>query len=131
MGGNTTMNTTCDASQRRANEPVRAEYHAPAVDILETKDSYVLEADMPGVDKDGIEVLLEGSELTIKGHRPAAPANGYLIRESSDVRGYRRSFVLDPLIDTNKLAATIEQGVLRVRLPKAERIKPRKIKVTD
>jgi len=124
------MNTLSKTTTSR--EPARTEEHfiVPSVDITETKDEFVLEADMPGVTKDSLEVLLEGSELTIVGRRPSTTTNQYLHRESN-AAAFRRSFVLDPMIDATRVKAHIEDGVLRVHLPKAEEVKPRKVKVTD
>ncbi|MCD6339044.1 MAG: Hsp20/alpha crystallin family protein, partial [Verrucomicrobia bacterium] len=86
--------------------------------------------DMPGVGKDGIEVLLEGNELTIVGRRSQEKEEGqYLIRESRP-RNYRRTFVLDPEIDTSRIKARIEQGVLTIHLPKADAVKPRRIEIS-
>ena len=105
-------------------------YLVPHVNIVETKDSFLLEAEMPGVSKEGLEVLLEGSDLTIVGRRQTGePGAGPVYRESSP-RDFRREFVLDPSIDTSRLSATIDQGVLTVTLPKTEKVKPRKIQVT-
>jgi HSP20 family protein len=102
----------------------------PQANIVETKDSFLLEAEMPGVSKEGLEVFLEGNELTIVGRRQTGvPGATPLYRESS-LRDFRREFVLDPSIDTSKLTATIEQGLLKVTLPKTEKVKPRKIQVT-
>lgn len=104
-------------------------YIAPDVNIFESKDGYVLQAEMPGVSKEGLEVTLEGNEITITGHRHVeAPGKETVFRESQDV-DYRRVFELDPAIDTSKVAAKMEQGVLRLTLPKSERVKPRKITV--
>lgn len=114
-----------------AQKPVAATYLTPRVDIVETKDAYRLEAEMPGVNKEGLEILLDGAELTIVGHRnQASPAGGYLYRESKNV-DYRRVFELDPAIDTETVDARIDQGVLTLRLPKSERVKPRKVVVTE
>jgi len=124
------MNAPKQAEARREVARPEPSYVAPDVDIQETKDEYVLEADMPGVDKQGLEVLLEGNELTLVGHRHRQPNGEVLHRESSD-NDYRRTFVLDPMVDATKIRCTIEQGLLRVHLPKAERVKPRKIAVTD
>lgn len=104
-------------------------YVAPEVNIFETKDGYVLEADMPGVNKEGLEITLENNELTIVGHRRQDSTPGAaLLRESSGA-DFRRMFDLDPAIDTAKVSAKIEQGFLTVTLPKSERVKPRKIAV--
>ena len=101
----------------------------PQVNIVETKDGYRLEAEMPGVGKDGLEVLLEGNELTIVGHRTQeVPGAQLLYRESFD-RDFRRSFELDPTIETKRISAKMLDGVLYLELPKAEKVKPRKITV--
>jgi HSP20 family protein len=127
-----TMTQTENRPAREQNSAAQQRqrgYLHPAVNVVETKDGYILEAEMPGVGKDGLEVLLEDNELTIVGKRAAA-VDGLqpLYRESVD-RDYRRSFVLDPAIDTGKIAARIERGVLTLTLPKAEKVKPRKISV--
>jgi len=124
------MNTPKQTDRSREVARVEPNYLAPEVDIRETKDEYVLEADMPGVGKDGLEVLLEGNELTITGRRAPAPAGEVLHQE---IRGYnyQRSFVLDPLVDAAHIRASIDQGLLRVHLPKAEKVKPRQIAITD
>ncbi len=116
-----------------ATEPAATErqYASPSVDIAETKDEYVLQADMPGVGKAGLELLLEANELTIVGRRKSPVPEGELIVGESSRLDYRRSFLLDPVIDTAKISAQMDQGVLTVHLPKAERVKPRQIKITD
>ena len=111
------------------NRPAYEEYVAPNVNIFETPEGYVLQAEMPGVAKDGLEITLEGTEITIVGRRaPEAAVGETLFRERS-VADYRRVFELDPAIDTAKVSAKIEQGILTVTLPKSERVKPRKITV--
>lgn len=103
----------------------------PEVNIFETKDGYVLEADLPGVNKDGLEITLEGNLLEIVGHRTSeAPKAHLLYRESRDA-DFHRVFELDPSIDSAKISAKVEQGILTLLLPKAEKIKPRKIAVSD
>jgi HSP20 family protein len=116
------------ADSRPAQHPQRGYLHPP-VNVAETSDGYTLQAEMPGVGKDGLDVLLEDNELTIVGKRHGT-VDGLqpLYRESVD-RDYRRSFVLDPAIDTAKITARIERGVLTLTLPKAEKVKPRKISV--
>src|SRR5689334_5713791 len=104
-------------------------YLQPPVNVVETKDGYLLEAEMPGVGKDGLEILLEDNQLTIVGHRNVSVEGAQpLYRESVD-RDFRRTFVLDPTIDTAKINAKVTNGVLTLNLPKAEKVKPRKISV--
>ena len=105
------------------------EFLSPPVNIFESKDGYVLEAEMPGVNKEGLEVTLEGNEMTIVGHRRAeTPGNETVFRESH-LADFRRVFELDPAIDTAKISARIDQGVLILTLPKSENVKPRRITV--
>ncbi len=112
-----------------SNSQRTEEYVSPEVNIFETKDGYTLEAEMPGVNKEGLEIMLEGNELTIVGHRHYdRPAGETLFRESQNI-DFRRVCELDPAIDTSKIAARMDQGVLTLTLPKSEKVKPRKIKV--
>jgi HSP20 family protein len=128
------MSTTTQNEVER--KPAREEqngasrgYLSPQVNIAETKDGYVVEAEMPGVNKDSLEVLLEGNELTLIGHRKFDVLNADLLYRESATRDFRRSFVLDPAIDTAKINARMENGVLTLTLPKSEQVKPRKVVV--
>jgi len=99
------------------------------VNIFETKDGYVVEAEMPGVSKDGLEVTLEGNEITIVGHRSSDPTAGQVLFSECADADFRRVFEMDPAIDSAKITAKMDQGVLTLTLPKSERVKPRKIAV--
>jgi len=124
------MNTnTIQETKPATNRAVRQEYATPEVNIFENKDGYVLEAEMPGVNKEGLEITLEGNELTIVGRRHAEAQPGEALFRESAALDYRRVFELDPAIDTTKVSAKVEQGVLTLTLPKSEKVKPRKIKV--
>ena len=84
---------------------------------------------MPGVSKEGLEITLEGNEITIVGHRRTRWCTGSPLFRERALADYRRVFELDPAIDTAKIAAKMDQGVLTLTLPKSERVKPRKITV--
>src|SRR5262249_23120844 len=101
------MNTTALQNENLStnDRPVRQEFVAPEVNIFETKDGYVLEAEMPGVNKEGLEITLEGNEITIVGHRADEPVNGEVLFRESRAVDYRRVFELDPAIDTSKVSA--------------------------
>ncbi len=122
------MQTTLD-NQTTNDRPVREEYIAPNVNVFETPEGYVLQAEMPGVGKAGLEITLEGTEITITGRRSPDTVSGEPLFRERNTMDYRRVFELDPAIDTAKVSAKIEQGVLTVTLPKSERVKPRKIQV--
>ena len=122
------MKATVQREDRPATERP-TEYIAPEVDICETHDGYVLQAEMPGVSKDGLEITLETNEMTIVGHRFVEKFGGEPVFRESRPADFRRVFQLDPAIDTGKIAARMDQGVLTLTLPKSERVKPRKILV--
>jgi HSP20 family protein len=107
------------------------EFVAPAVNIFETGDGYALEAEMPGVNRDGLEITLENNEITIVGRRGVAPVNGGLLLRERSPADYRRVFELGPAIDASRISARMEQGMLTLALPKSERVKPRKITVSE
>jgi HSP20 family protein len=109
----------------------RQDYVSPEVNIFETQDGYVLEAEMPGVSKEGLEVTLEGNEITITGHRAPESVTGQPLFRERRLADFRRVFELDPAIDTAKVTAKMDQGILTLTLPKSERVKPRKIVVDD
>jgi len=124
------MNHAIPASDQNALSTDRPKRHAcvtPFVDVHATEEGFVLQAEMPGVSKTGIEVTVENGDLVLVGHRKSLGTSGnpvYLERRPAD---YRRVYELDPSIDTSKISARIDQGILTVTLPKAESIKPRKI----
>ncbi len=122
------MKATLQKEPRVTNERP-TEFVSPEVNIFETRDGYVLEAEMPGVNKEGLEITLEGNEMTLVGHRRTQNLAGEPLFRESHSADYRRVFELDPASDTGKIAARIDQGVLTLTLPKSEKVKPRKISV--
>jgi HSP20 family protein len=128
------MNAVATERENRAvrvDQSADVRYASPDADIFETKDGYVLLAEMPGVTKDGLEVTLEENTLTLVGHRPTEGPKGEVVYCESHPVHYRRVFELDPTIDTGKVTARMDQGVLTLELPKAEKAKPRRISLTD
>ena len=124
------MKATLQTEQRPKAEPQReTEYVMPAVNIFETKDGYLVEAEMPGVSKDGLEITLEGNEITIVGHRHNEVTTGIPLFRERNLADYRRVFELDPAIDAKRIAAKMDQGILTLTLPKSEGVKPRRIAV--
>jgi len=119
-------------TKTEAAAPARAErqeYVTPAVNIHQDAEGYTLEVEMPGVPKSGVEVTFEDGKLTLTGHRGRRDEEAFAYRESTDA-DYRRVFDLDPTVDSSRIDARIDQGLLTVRLPKAEAAKPRRITVS-
>ena len=105
----------------------------PAVDIKEEKDSFVIVADIPGVDPKEIEVHMENGMLTIKGEKESEKKEeheGYKRVERSFGSFYRR-FSLPDTADAEKITAKSNNGVLEVRIGKQEQVQPRKISVNS
>lgn len=102
----------------------------PRVDIYETKESIFLIADMPGVDEKTVEVELEKNILTITGWTEDSKLRDHsLLFSEYETGDYERSFTLSDEIDREKINATVKQGVLLLELPKAEKVKPKKIAI--
>ena len=126
------MKATIQRESPRTNERTQAlEYATPEVNIFETSEGYVLEAEMPGVNKEGLEITLEGTEITIVGRRGKEAVPGQPLLRERQLADFRRRFELDPAIDTARINAKMNQGVLTLTLPKSELVKPRKIAVSD
>ncbi|HXO98650.1 MAG TPA: Hsp20/alpha crystallin family protein [Chthoniobacterales bacterium] len=117
------------STESRPQSAESRRFATPLVDIESTQDGYVLYAEMPGVSKDGIEVTVENGDLLIVGHRRPLEVSGEPIYRESRPYDFRRVYELDPSIDTSRISARIENGLLIVNLPKAEKVKPRRIEV--
>lgn len=129
-----TANCECPndaAVQEDSRTTQQYSYISPEVNIFETKEGYVVEAEMPGVTKEGLDIALEANTVTIHGRRNQSEARGEVLYRESSAADYRRVFELDPAIDTTKIEAKINQGVLTLHLPKSEAVKPRKVVVND
>ncbi len=123
------MDTLVRESNGRATRETER-FVTPPASVNETVDSYTLELEMTGVSKDGLDISIENNELSIVGRRSNPGVEGTLIHRESRPHNYRRSFEIDPSIDTGKITARITQGVVTLTLPKAEEVKPRRIKVS-
>ena len=134
------MEQTITSQQPQSTEiqskaPARR-YVRPAASITETTEGFVVQVEMPGVNRQGLEITFENGELTLVGHRaPAAPGHDVapapeaLYRESRQA-DFRRVFEVDSTIDAARIGANLEQGLLTLNLPKAEAAKPRRIEIS-
>jgi len=135
------MNATVDIQNQNQNQnanqnrPTRTDFDhkrgfvTPPANISATKDEYLVEVDMPGVDKEGLELTVEGNELTLIGRRKSDLPEGELCYCESTWADYRRVFELGLDVDTSKITAEMHNGVLKLHLPKSEKAKPKKIEV--
>lgn len=103
----------------------------PAYEIKETADAFGLTVHLPGVNKEGLELTVEEGNFTVRGQRAWKQPSGWttLYRESVDLP-FELVLTHDNTIDADKIHAELTDGILRVSLPKAEAVKPRKITVS-
>ena len=102
------------------------------VDLFRDGDRYVLNADLPGIDPGSVDIDLDGHVLTIRAERTAASQQGakWIARERPH-GSYVRQFNLGDGIDTERISATYDNGVVSVVIPVSERAKPRKIEILE
>jgi HSP20 family protein len=122
------MNIVSQEHQNSAQQSTEQRaYVAPYVDIESTDSGYALYVEMPGVNRDGIQITVEDGNLVLVGQRQSLSVSGEPLHRERRQRSYRRVYELDPSIDAGKISARIEQGILTVTLPKAESLKSRRI----
>ncbi len=120
------MNEAYSRNRDYRNQP--AAWQLP-VDAYATEDAIVIVADVPGLKPEDLDVTLEGDTLTIRGEiKPSQESKHYLLRERLSGR-FERVLTINTPIDTSKVEASFENGVVQITLPKAEAVKPKQIKV--
>jgi HSP20 family protein len=103
----------------------------PPVNLYDNGEAFLLRAELPGVNKDALELSVKGDELTLRGERkitPAQPNANYHRRECSGGQ-FRRVVTLPQPVNGEKISATFKNGVLEVVLPRVPEAQPRKITV--
>lgn len=101
----------------------------PAVDIIETEEGVTLWADMPGVTREGLEIVVEKGLLTLSGRVERAAEPGHLLHDENTPTDYQRRFQIGQELNEAGIAAELKDGVLKVYIPKAEQARPRKIEI--
>jgi HSP20 family molecular chaperone IbpA len=103
---------------------------SPPIDIFETDEGLVLHADLPGVSIKTLELQVQDNKLTLFGRvHPVVPAEARTLHQEYGVGDFLRSFILSDEVDHERITATMNNGVLKVVLPKAPQPKPRRIEV--
>ena len=103
----------------------------PPIDIYETPDGLVLYADLPGVTSKGLDLQIQDNRLTLFGRIQRHDSDdGAVVHEEYKVGDFLRSFILSDEVDHDRISARLNNGVLRVELPRASRSQPRTIEVT-
>lgn len=128
------MSATKDVAKQesKAVQETREQERAilPAVDIFEDSAGITLQADMPGVSSERLDVQIDGESLSIEG-KVEIPVPEQMNALYADIRStrYQRSFSLSSELDADKVEASLKDGVLTLRIPKREEHKPRRIEV--
>ena len=113
-------------------EPSRTEPSTfPPMNLWESPDAFHLEAEVPGVELADLEITIGGpNQLTLKGQRKATELKGSAAHRQERIFGvFARTVTLPTLLDADKVEAKLENGILRLTLPKHEAAKPRKIAI--
>jgi HSP20 family protein len=116
---------------RSSTQPSVSKWY-PAVDVLESKDSYLIRAELPGMKREDIKVEVKDGTLVLSGERKfEKPADGVEYRHVERVTAkFWRSFSLPETVKQDGIEATYKDGILEIRVPKAEEAKPRQIEIS-
>lgn len=118
-------------SPSRPNQTALAGVWYPPVDILESKESYLIRAELPGMKKEDFRLEVNDGTLTLSGERKTEePANGVEVHRSERLAGkFTRSFYLPQTVNREAIKANYRDGILEIYVPKAEEAKPKQITV--
>lgn len=126
-------NTHMTSGNKQANSNGVGATHAaliPRVDVIEDKSGITLYADLAGVPKDKLALNIEADTLTIEGEVGISMPEGMEPSHAEvNLPRYRRVFALSKELDSEKISAAFEHGVLKLSIPKAEHLQPRKIEI--
>lgn len=101
-----------------------------AMDAWKEGETFIVELDLPGIDTDSIDLDVERNILTVRADRPAREGLEELVAAERPRGLFSRQLILGDNLDTDKIVAAYDSGVLRLEIPLAERAKPRKITIT-
>ena len=101
----------------------------PAIDLYEDQDDLVLKAELPGVNKDDIDISLHGDVLTLSGERMDSHQDAEVFRSERFLGKFQRTLTLPVMVDAARVQASYKAGILTVTLPKAEQAKPKQIQI--
>ena len=138
---NRTLGYTLDRMNRALDQALSADLTAnqvwvPAVDVVEQKDSYVLYAELPGIDASQVDISFEQNVLTLRGTKrsaiDAAKQGELRVYAAERVHGaFERSFKLPQFVDGDRISADFTNGLLTITVPKAQAAQPRKITIQN
>ena len=116
--------------ENKEETTIPARMFVPAADIFEGENDLTVVLEMPGVEKDNVDIRVEGGVLNVEGRLDLTKYQGLQpLYTEYNIGHYSRSFRLSNKVDQNKIAAEMKDGVLSLKLPKAEEAKPRTIQI--
>jgi HSP20 family protein len=120
---------TKDTQDPEVSENSRVQAWKPIVDVWEDEKAVHLTAEMPGVNKESLEVKVEDNRLVIRGAKQAEPGEWNSIYSERRRGEYIREFQMDDTINPEKISAELKDGILNLTLPKAEKVLPKTIEI--
>ncbi|MCC7518873.1 MAG: Hsp20/alpha crystallin family protein [Verrucomicrobiae bacterium] len=120
------MNNT---SRKTTSMEMERAFVAPPANIRENMDEVIVELEMPGVDRNRLDVSVDGDELIVTGHRLHEKTDSTPVWRETRDEDFRRSFTLGDHVNRAAISASFQDGVLTLRLSKAEDVKPRHVEV--
>lgn len=128
----TELQTANKTDEALAQKPASARtWRRPAYDVSENPDAFNVRVNLPGVKREGVDISIEDEMLSIIGTRTSATPEGWRpLRRELPVGDYRLNLRLNVPVNDEKIKARVEDGILDLTLPKADEVKPRKIKVS-
>lgn len=125
------MKTELDTVQTQEKQFPARNWQRPLYDVSENKDAFNVRVSLPGVNREGVDISLEDDTLTVVGTRALDVPEGWRpLRREITAGDYRLSLRLNVPVNEAKIKASVEDGVLDLSLPKADEVKPRKIKIS-
>ncbi|MDQ8207276.1 Hsp20/alpha crystallin family protein [Coraliomargarita sp. SDUM461003] len=125
------MSTQLDTIQAPAKKATERNWQRPHYDVSENEEAFIVRVNLPGVDRKDVDISLEEDALTVTGTRQNdVPEAWRPLRREIHAGDYRLSLRLNVSVNEAKIHARVENGVLDLHLPKADEVKPRKIKIS-
>lgn len=115
--------------QKREYKSPATHYVVPLVDIKEQEDGVIIFAELPGIEREQLQIKIENGKLIILGEGEVHEENYTVVHRECMPHNFRRVFALDESIDTENVSAALKDGVLRLELKKAARLKPKRVEV--
>lgn len=109
--------------------PLRHAGVFPQVNLFDDGTNYVVRAELPGVNKDTLDVTVKGDQLSLSGERVVSVANASYHRREREGGKFSRTVTLPDIVDGERIAATYKNGVLEIVMPRVPKAQPRKIQV--